>query len=382
MNIGILTYHRAYNMGAYLQACALCARLNGEPDIEAEIIDFRMKKEVSYYDRDWPAWKKMILPQKYRFNKERDRAIREAGGRGMMKVSTESLTSDSLEEFISFVKGKYDVIVAGSDEIWKVTNFRGFPNPYWLIGDLGCRKVSYAASSRCDFEKVSPEIREAAARALEEFDYIGVRDRMTYDQVVRLTGDGERVRMNCDPSLLYRFDIEACDFRKVCAGRRGYDPFRKNLLVMLEDKKLAAWIWQKYHRDYNLISVYIWHPGFINIASVSPSQWISMIRGADLVLTSFFHATCYSILYQVPFVTFAADNKSIKLGDLLEGSGMEDRYITDPGAFFAGRDLPAFLRPVSSGDFIDRQREAFGGFLKALRGGREEPDRKQREADS
>jgi hypothetical protein len=40
------------------------------------------------------------------------------------------------------------------------------------------------------------------------------------------------------------------------------------------------------------------------------------------------------------------------------------------------------MRPVSSGDFIDRQREAFGGFLKALRGGREEPDRKQREADS
>ena len=43
MKVGILTYHRSVNYGAYLQALALCKKLNCEQDISAEIIDFRMK---------------------------------------------------------------------------------------------------------------------------------------------------------------------------------------------------------------------------------------------------------------------------------------------------------------------------------------------------
>ena len=49
MKIGILTFHRSVNYGAYLQAMALCKRLNCEPDITAEIIDFRMKCDENHY---------------------------------------------------------------------------------------------------------------------------------------------------------------------------------------------------------------------------------------------------------------------------------------------------------------------------------------------
>ena len=43
IRIGTLTFHRAVNYGAYLQACALCNRLNQEADIDCEIIDFCMR---------------------------------------------------------------------------------------------------------------------------------------------------------------------------------------------------------------------------------------------------------------------------------------------------------------------------------------------------
>ncbi|MCD7893356.1 MAG: hypothetical protein LUG60_06600 [Erysipelotrichaceae bacterium] len=52
MKIGILTYVHAVNYGAVLQAYALCKRLNEENDIEAELIDFRMKKEIKYYVKE------------------------------------------------------------------------------------------------------------------------------------------------------------------------------------------------------------------------------------------------------------------------------------------------------------------------------------------
>ncbi len=45
IKVGILTYHRSCNYGAHLQALSLCLRLNDEGDINAEIIDFRMKVE-------------------------------------------------------------------------------------------------------------------------------------------------------------------------------------------------------------------------------------------------------------------------------------------------------------------------------------------------
>ena len=42
MKVGILTFHRSLNYGAFLQAVCLCERLNQEKDISAEIIDFDM----------------------------------------------------------------------------------------------------------------------------------------------------------------------------------------------------------------------------------------------------------------------------------------------------------------------------------------------------
>ena len=43
MNIGILTFHRAVNYGAFLQSYSLCKALNRESDIKAEVIDYSMQ---------------------------------------------------------------------------------------------------------------------------------------------------------------------------------------------------------------------------------------------------------------------------------------------------------------------------------------------------
>ena len=144
---GILTFHRAINYGAYLQSCALCNRLNQEENIDCEIIDFRMKKEFEFYNyqQNRSTLKKILLPQKTKFLSNIQNTFDSAFHDPIMRLSSESLVSDSQEEFIDFVKGKYDVIIAGSDEIWKIDNIRGFPNPFWLKGDPGAIKVSYAA---------------------------------------------------------------------------------------------------------------------------------------------------------------------------------------------------------------------------------------------
>lgn len=105
IKIGILTFHRAHNYGAYLQACALCNRLNQEPDIDCEIIDFRMRKEVDFYYqfRDRNKFKKLLRPRKTDFLEKKSAAFERAQCEPVLRLSPDSLVSDSQEEFVEFI---------------------------------------------------------------------------------------------------------------------------------------------------------------------------------------------------------------------------------------------------------------------------------------
>ena len=321
MKIGILTYHRACNYGAYLQACALCNRLNQENFIEAEIIDFRMRIEARKYDVSQYSLKLRIfnmIKGSYAFKKTQYSAFQRALEDKCMKRSTEYCESDSLEKFQEFVKGKYDVIIAGSDEIWKVNAMRGFPNPYWLIGDLGCKKVSYAASARVDFEKcLSKENYEVLERAVNDFYYVGVRDQKTYTEVDRALKEHSKIHMCCDPSFLYDFNLPNISVDDIC--HKKLDKNKKTILVMTEltGDTIAEDIYAQTKGQYNLISVFNKHKGYINLADITPLEWLKLIKDVDLVISSFFHAICFSIVLNTPFIACGTSGKSSKLSELL-----------------------------------------------------------------
>ena len=69
MKVGILTFHRSVNYGAYLQALALCKKLNCEQDISAEIIDFRMKCDERHYKYSFQTRQPKRILHKIRLNR-------------------------------------------------------------------------------------------------------------------------------------------------------------------------------------------------------------------------------------------------------------------------------------------------------------------------
>ena len=167
MKVGILTYHRSVNYGAYLQALALCKRLNCEQDISAEIIDFRMKCDERHYKYSFQTRQPKRILHKIRLNRTFVKSAE------LLPKSEAYPSSDSLDDFVKYVSGKYDILIAGSDEIWRTDTFRGFPNPYWLPGDLGCIKVAYAASAaKCCFVDMPEADRSQLEALLKDFSYI------------------------------------------------------------------------------------------------------------------------------------------------------------------------------------------------------------------
>lgn len=371
MKIGILTYHRACNYGAYLQACALCSRINQEPDMQAEIIDFRMEKEAFYYSSAYWSLKRKIMHHKdYLFTMKVYRAFNRADCKiGMAIKSDFSLTSDSIEEFTNVIKGKYDIVVAGSDEIWNTKTFRGFPTPYWLPTDIGARKVSYAASSRVDFSKLSKENREKVEDILSDFEFIGVRDDITYSQIKNLLGEDKLCKC-CDPSFLYDFDVPEKMPDKVIETR-GFSEVNKSILLMTENDEIARKVVNSVGDKYNVISVYHWHNGCINVADLDPKEWLQTLNCVDLVMASYFHAICFSIMKKKRFIALETPGKSAKLSDLVAGTIFEDNLKRDAlnkiDASLIEKYINSNIVMRDYDDFINDKQKNVNVFFDALR---------------
>ena len=228
MRVGILTFHRSVNYGAYLQAMALCNRLNEEEEIDAEIIDYRMKCDARHYKYNLQTKRPERILYKLKLNHTFKKSVSD------LPKSSRQLVSDSPESFCKFVYGKYDVIVAGSDEIWRTDTFRGFPNPYWLPGDLGCKKVAYAVSAaRCCFADMVDEDKVKLKTLLEGFEYIGIRDQKTFSELEKLDMVNQRLYLCCDPSLIYSFDSNPDNGRKIMYERYHMDSNKKTVLYKI-----------------------------------------------------------------------------------------------------------------------------------------------------
>lgn len=127
MKIGILTYHASHNYGAFLQAYALQNVLKEQTGNDIEIIDFNMPQALEFYEN--AANPKTTDGEHSSFYKKRYHMFIKQS-RERHELSEEFLVTDDIKVFQEWVSGKYDLIIVGSDEVWALGTFRGFPNPY------------------------------------------------------------------------------------------------------------------------------------------------------------------------------------------------------------------------------------------------------------
>jgi len=372
MKIGILTYHHAHNYGAFLQACALCNRLNSEENLECELIDFRMQKEVNFYSLSRTSRKvKYLHPSLYRCKKQLFSAFEAAQKCTFMKKSHDNMLSDSIDDFVKFVSGKYDVIVTGSDEIWKIDGYRGFPTPYWLPDDLKCGKFAYAASSRSDFSKLDAQNKQMLTTLVNDFEFIGVREQITADQLKSYVASPEKIHVCCDPTFLYDFPIRKGNIQKLFKDKIKLNPKKKNIVVMTNIRNVAKHIYNKFSKSYNLISVFSFHKGYTNAGDISPIEWLELIANADLVISSYFHGTCLSIVKQTPFITIGSNGRDSKIRPLFfeDNCNFVDRYIPENDFIKqvqTDEQLEVYFKKVDTTEYVNRKRAGFPVFLEAL----------------
>lgn len=322
MKIGILTFHRSYNYGAYAQCFSLVKRLEKEfPEHIIEVIDYTSKKAMDNYQNS-------ILSQ----NKENRQKLKERNNAFLscqeeLPLSKKKFFTDEIGEAIEYFNKTYDAIIVGSDAVWNWIT-RGFPNIWFLKGYNGI-KLSYAASVfGMVYQKITDEQKKYVAEALSEFSYIGTRDCAT-EGFVRFADESLTPIHNCDPTMFLDLNDVPCDKRilKKKLESKGVD-FSKPLIGVMGREHIVRNIKRRYGNKVQLVAIY--QPNKVAdvyLNDLTPYEWMNVFSFFKLTITHYFHGTMLSIVNGTPVIPIELKNEyaefnRTKIDDLMTRIGL------------------------------------------------------------
>ena len=327
MKIGVLTYHRSHNYGALLQAVALRHVLAG------------MGHDVYFVDY-WPEYHRdMYRPL------SRGR-LKVGGIVGKMRylINTalnyrkikrriscfDKFISEYVSPYCRQASEKFDVVVYGSDQIWrKQEGMGGELNPVYFGGDVvnADRHVAYAASM--GKIALTDRDKENIRKWLEKFDGVAVRESDLREVIEEIgVKDVEQV---LDPTLL----LESDDWRNIIdikPGERHYVLFYDLMPESFDEEAIRRFAKEK---GLDLIVLKARADSLIPRKDVleyeDPAGMVNLIANADYVFTSSYHGLVFSLLFGKD-VTAAFHHNRGRAETLLKMLGIPERLLADRSA--------------------------------------------------
>ena len=289
-NVGIITFHNAWNNGAYLQAYAMLNFLK-DSGFDAKIVETNIKFNPFKSDSNltniwWRNYEQKLL--------------------SCQKYLTKSLNKES------------DVIIYGSDEIWNIASYGSNPI-FWGYGLKARRKIAYSPSAGgCGllfFIKHPFKTLMVTWAINHNFISLSARDNATKKIINHFTN--KKVKECLDPTFLY-------DFSKY-KGENKYGDYivvysyglKKQTIEMIKD-------YAKKHcyKIYYTGSYCDWSE---ENPILNPFEWLNLMYHAKYVFTSTFHGTVFAILCERQFSV--VDTNSNKVMDILKKFKISDRII-------------------------------------------------------
>jgi len=326
--VGLITFHASHNFGSMLQAYATQTIIE-KWGHDCEIINFRMPSQKDYYS----LYKSMrfgsvnCLGDVFMFplHKKRKEAYVKFE-RFMTSYFHLTKEYNSIEE-LKNVGEKYDVYVAGSDQIWSRTI------PEFIRADIDYTDAYYLSFSNDKKKRISfaTSVGEATLSDLERkkellnrFEHISSREEKGSRLIESITG--KDIPTVLDPTLLLNknewFKIVNQDrlinhkyvLLYTLKGIRPGMKWAKNLYGFAKKNKL----------EIICISPFfpVIYPGIHNVMNSGPLDFLNLIKNAEVVFTDSFHGTAFSLNFEKPIYSYVGtglkDNRKSGLLRMLE----------------------------------------------------------------
>lgn len=325
MKIGIITFHRSTNYGAQLQAYAL-QRFLSLKGHEASVIDY------------WPDYRR-----------EREQLFSLSELRGLKATAKLIYILTRLLTCIRFVKRRraarsfaenymnlsgdknFDVVVYGSDQIWRKfqrTNFKGYDQVYFGQDYVAAnRRITYAASmGPVNFESESD--KAFFNNSLKNFDAISVRESGLQTMLAE-EFDVTATKV-CDPTLL----LSADDWSSLI-DNRYFPAYPYILYYRLNPNSTADRFVERLSaaKGMKVIEfrgkIPMMHYDSRYHLSAGPQEFLSVLGGAQYVVSTSFHGVALSIRLHKQFYFVSKEKNANRAMSLLSDLGLQNRRVTD-----------------------------------------------------
>lgn len=332
MKIGILTYHRAENYGAMLQAYALRTYLQGLGH-DVSFVDYWPSYHVDYFKVfSWNRFKQSGWKRKIIYLQEASlwfypKMIR---SKRLQRFINESLGVTGKPHYNENTKKTehYDVVVYGSDQIWRKQNMEGVEFDDWYFGAeniVADKKIVYAGSMGT--VKTTAIEDKYVCRMMKNFQKISVReaDLQSYLKNLQITST-----LVIDPVFL----LSKEQWQKVVAPRNdseGKYILFYNLLNKAESVRFAETLSNETGlpiKEINKKMSYR-HLGRRYISTASVDAFLQMIQDAEYVVSNSFHGVAFSLLFQKQFFAVGMGDRANRVKSLLNSIGLNCRYVED-----------------------------------------------------
>lgn len=330
MKIGILTFHCAANFGAMLQAYGLQTVLK-EMGHDVSIIDYRpafLFQPYKIFERSpfSGGWKRFIHPRTLLYDYQTS-YIKWRRKKSFERFEKQWFTPLEMSEV-----NRLDAVIVGSDQIWnpRITA-NGFDKTYFLPSPPFSRhqlKISYAASAgKTQF--FIGEIDDQTVSLLKDFSAISVREKSLGSAVEKIIGCHTPVV--ADPVLLGGREIFNRFINADLIPSRPYILYF-SLVHQREQYEDFKQIGCHYpdHKAITLFSQSVLANDSDVICTASIERFISLIAGADYIVTSSFHGSAFSILFGKQFISIGDSiNNTERLQELLNELGIGERLLIE-----------------------------------------------------
>lgn len=313
MRIKIITIHNIPNFGSVFQTYALARFLNKIGYEDVEVVDYN----PAYFRHRTLRSRIAIVLNLWAYIRRTKKF-----STFIKKNIPLTPTSFSTIEDLARTHFNADVFIAGGDQLWNVYHACGHDDAYKLTF-FGGKKISYATSMGQD-SFPEEDLKDLGVK-LKDFSAISVRETSSVE-LLRCIGINA---ISCvDPVYL----LPASDYERFL-HKINEPPYL--LVYLVSPSKLLEDSIEYLSRKHNLRVILC--SGFSKkctcdkfLKDLGPDEILSYIKNAEIVLSSSFHATSFSLIFEKQFFTILPDvHTNERIVNLLDVRGLSDRIIRD-----------------------------------------------------
>ena len=305
MKIAIITFHASDNCGSQLQTYALSKVIKEHFGVTPDVIDFSNRHQQEVYATFRKIHRvKDLVRNLYRLLflnllKPYHKSFRDFISNYVNLTNVRY----SLPEELKTLDGKYDVYIAGSDQVWN-TKAYDFDDSYFLDFVTKGRKIAYATSLGATNIIESSRDKIKYTKLANDFSMLSVREKNA--QLLLQTITDKPVELLLDPTLLLpKSDWEAL---------AGDEPLIKGKYIFYyaftyadNPNRIVKKLSEKYNMPVYIVDANAWAmrrmfmDGFKLAPQFGPKAFLNLIKYSELVLTTSFHGTALSVAMEKRF---------------------------------------------------------------------------------